>query len=728
MTAFSSHASEARALRLLTALVAAATLAATVGTSFVTGRADTGLLPEAYRVALVVAVAVPLVVGALIPWAGVRLLRAFNSLTVVCFTVLVVVFAVTVGQGSAAPVPWFLTVTAPPVMAAVAAGGRRAAWLVLVVITFAVQSVRLAAGSDVLDSVANDSLTFLASAAIIVFAGGFVEAGRELDAAAASARAAAARRSAEEARVSAAEQMQALVHDELLSTLSLAARAPVSLRSALAAQAERAQSLLRKVRSSGVETTADSDAVAEGLASVVAAEAPEVRIMWGSTPSREPVVVPGEALDALLAAARQALANSVQHAGSGAQRIVTVRHGADGIVVAVRDDGAGFDVSSVPPNRMGISTSIVGRMRAVAGGGARVVSKPGGGTKVELVWSPPGPVGEQRLSTASIAIGGVEAMSRAGYAVALAVVLATNAVLAALSVIRTGDGLIAALAATGILLGFVAVGRPSAAPLPTRRVAVTLGLTGATAALAWAPAPRDDMRFGDLWFVAALAFVLLVMALRGRTGAALAGAALVTGIALCSALVQGNDPTDAVAATTRMLAIVGIGVGFTLGTDRVRARTREVQRRELALVRQETFRETARREVHDRSRELEGLIGDLLVRLAGTEALGDRMRRECVVLEGRLRDGYRAGRLSREPLIAAAADARERGVDVALFDDPGNRSFTDADLTRLVSWLAERLDEVAEGRFTGRVLPAGRDAAASAATDETVVELRLAPR
>src|SRR5690606_41123573 len=100
--------------------------------------------------------------------------------------------------------------------------------------------------------------------------------------------------------------------------------------------------------------------------------------------------------------------------------------------------------------------------------------------------------------------------------------------------------------------------------------------TAATAALAWVPAPRDDTRFGDLWFVAALAFVLLVMALRGRTRAALAGAALVTGIALCSALVQVNDPTDVVAATTRMLAIVGIGVGFTLGTERVRARTRDV--------------------------------------------------------------------------------------------------------------------------------------------------------
>jgi hypothetical protein len=93
------------------------------------------------------------------------------------------------------------------------------------------------------------------------------------------------------------------------------------------------------------------------------------------------------------------------------------------------------------------------------------------------------------------------------------------------------------------------------------------------------------------------------------------------------------------------------------------------------------------------------------------------------VLEGRLRDGYRAARLARHPLVDAAAAARGRGVDVALFDDPDGRELDETELDRIAGWLAARLDATADGRFTGRVLPAGRPAVASAASDEQVAEL-----
>jgi signal transduction histidine kinase len=72
------------------------------------------------------------------------------------------------------------------------------------------------------------------------------------------------------------------------------------------------------------------------------------------------------------------------------QRTVTVTISAGGIRVVFRDDGAGFDMSQVPADRLGISVSILGRMRQLAGGAGFVESQPGEGTTVTLVWGSDG--------------------------------------------------------------------------------------------------------------------------------------------------------------------------------------------------------------------------------------------------------------------------------------------------------------------------------------------------
>lgn len=727
-----ARASETRALRLVTALVAATTLASTVGTSFVTGMPDAQGAPGAYRAALVGAIVAPLVAGAVAPWAGLRVLRALNAVTVAGFAALMIVFAVVVAPESPRPaaVPWFLTVTAAPVMASLAAGGRAAAWATLAAATLGLQAVRVIAASDPLDAAANDLLTCLASAAIVVFAGGLVQASRNFDAVTAFARDAAARRSASEARRSAREHVQALVHDELLSTLSLAVRAPASLRTALARQAARGRRLLQETAEATATTAVAAERLPESLASIVRSEAPDARLVIEPAAGASPAPLDSSTLEALTGAMRQALANSLEHAGSGTTRTVTVLHDGDGVRIRVHDDGVGFDPDAVPATRMGIRTSILGRVHAVAGGAASVVSAPGAGTTVELAWAPPpGPsVEEAAPTTASLGLGGAEALTTGRYAVALTLVLAALTTLAALALVRTGEALPALVPLGGITAGFVVLGLPRD-PVPSRRrTALVLAATSATAAWAWIPAERDLTRFGDLWFVAALAFVLLVLALRGRARAALLGAAVAAGISLSSALVQQSDPTDVVAATTRLLAIVGIGAGFRLGTDRVHRRTLALRTRELELVHAETFRAETARELRERSREVETLIGDVLARLEGDGELDEGLRRACVVLEGRLRDGYRGGRLASGRLIEAAAAARARGIDVALFDDPDARELPGEALDEVVSWLAARLDETREGRFTGRVLPPDRAAWASAATDVSVVELHPSPR
>jgi signal transduction histidine kinase len=62
----------------------------------------------------------------------------------------------------------------------------------------------------------------------------------------------------------------------------------------------------------------------------------------------------------------------------------------DSVEVFVRDRGRGFDPAAVPPDRMGLAGSVVGRMER-HGGTARVRSAPGEGTEVMLRMPRSGP-------------------------------------------------------------------------------------------------------------------------------------------------------------------------------------------------------------------------------------------------------------------------------------------------------------------------------------------------
>ena len=724
-----AHASELRALRLLTATLAATTLAASIGTTLATGGADATAATAGYRVALVAAITAPLVAGAVARWAGVRMLRVLNAAAVVAFAALLLAFLLlelpTLGRP--APVPWFLTVTAVPVTAALVAWGRAGAWATLGGMSALLQAIRFVARSDAQDAVANDVFTFFAAASVVLLVGRFLRASRDFDRATLAASETAARQAEEEARSAASERLQLLVHDELLSTLSLAARVGPSLRAAVARQATRARRLLRELPAApGMPSTVDSAAFATRVADAVAEEAPDTRLEL-DTDARRAVPLDAEAADALLGAVRQALANSAAHAGPGAHRTLSLRHDETGVRIVLGDDGVGFARDAVSPARMGIAASIEGRMRTLPGGDAVIDSLPGAGTTVTLAWRPASAgLRVEDADTAGAVLAGDDAVpSTVGYLVAVALLLLAQLGLAVLAAGRAGEPWQAGLALSGIVLGFVALGTPKHGIPTPRRTVLVAGCVLATAAVIVLPVERDATRYGDVWFIAALAFVLLVLAMRGRPRAAMIVAAGVAIVAVVSMAAQRNDPADVVAATTRMLAIVGIGAGFSIGTERVRSRTLALRRDELATVREASFTAAERRELRGRTAELERLIGGVLERLEGAEPLSPATRRECAMLEGRLRDGYRAGRLARQPLVDAAMAARGRGVDVALFDDPEERAFSEPELDAIATWLADRLDEIAEGRFTGRILPAGRRAAASAATDDIVAEFPL---
>jgi signal transduction histidine kinase len=90
---------------------------------------------------------------------------------------------------------------------------------------------------------------------------------------------------------------------------------------------------------------------------------------------------PGEVLDAVEGAVREALTNVAKHAGVTRAAVQAATTG-DGVEVTVRDHGRGFDPATVTGG-YGLAGSIRARMAQV-GGTAEVWSAPGRGTRVRL--------------------------------------------------------------------------------------------------------------------------------------------------------------------------------------------------------------------------------------------------------------------------------------------------------------------------------------------------------
>ena len=180
---------------------------------------------------------------------------------------------------------------------------------------------------------------------------------------------------AERVRSEERADLAARVHDSVLQTLTLIQKEPGDARRLARRQERELRAWLYP----------DREAAAAGtLANAVESIAAEIEELHGV---RVEVVRTGDAplderVQALVLAAREAMANAARH--SGVEEVsVFLDAGATGISLYVRDRGTGFDVEAVAGDRRGLSESIRGRMERV-GGSARIASAPGEGTEVEL--------------------------------------------------------------------------------------------------------------------------------------------------------------------------------------------------------------------------------------------------------------------------------------------------------------------------------------------------------
>jgi signal transduction histidine kinase len=182
-------------------------------------------------------------------------------------------------------------------------------------------------------------------------------------------------------------RVDALVHDEVLATLLAASRADSPADRAIAV--DMARSAIRELAAA---ETSDPDEASPVALADLGERLRDVASTLGEPVSLTITDVPGVELplttaEAMYSAAVQALVNSQQHAGRQVARWLTVTGEEGHVVVEVGDRGRGFDVASIPAERLGVRVSIIERVSA-AGGRAEIESSPERGTVVRMRWMP----------------------------------------------------------------------------------------------------------------------------------------------------------------------------------------------------------------------------------------------------------------------------------------------------------------------------------------------------
>jgi len=172
-----------------------------------------------------------------------------------------------------------------------------------------------------------------------------------------------------------------LVHDEVLASLSAAVRFEGVPPDAVRAQATRALSVLeRQAPSSGPRVPCHE--VRSRLIDLALQLDPACVLDIRCSEDD----VAAQPADTLLAAAGEALRNSLRHAGQVARRFVYAELAPDAIRIEVEDDGAGFDPETIAADRIGVRRSILGAVEELEGASAEIFSMPDLGTRVVLRW------------------------------------------------------------------------------------------------------------------------------------------------------------------------------------------------------------------------------------------------------------------------------------------------------------------------------------------------------
>lgn len=256
-----------------------------------------------------------------------------------------------------------------------------------------------------------------------------------------------------------------------------------------------------------------------------------------------------------------------------------------------------------------------------------------------------------------------------------------------------------------LLLGGYLLSRPGNQPLsPPRAIGVVAAaLASDVLVLAALTVVQES------WLVSLAYYLIALLIARGNSVIGGIGAAIALGYGLAWAVLEGATP----GATFQLLALpfIAIVVGgvWRVALRRVLARER-LRRVDADRAARQTL--AAAEAVEANRREFAAIgrqAGPLLRRIAGGEPL-ELLHPELRVVEGAIRDRIRSPGLQQPGLTEAIADRRRAGVHVLVLGEQQDEAPPGPDCVAAISRLVAEADA---GRVTVRILPPGRDAAAS---------------
>ncbi|MEV6276015.1 hypothetical protein [Nocardia sp. NPDC051832] len=210
-----------------------------------------------------------------------------------------------------------------------------------------------------------------------------------------------------------------------------------------------------------------------------------------------------------------------------------------------------------------------------------------------------------------------------------------------------------------------------------------------------------------VWTAFASSYVLAVLVLRGRLGAAWLGVAGIA-VVVVSAGIVGELRAGVMAGSVVPVATVA-GVSVCAALMRPTQRSLRLLREEATMrAAAEAGMEAENGERDRQLARLDKVARPILERIADGVDLTAEEREQCRLLEAELRDGLRAPQLVTDELSSAARGARSRGVEVVLLDDGGFAGVPRWVRERVIEAATKELDAANAGSVTVRVLPMGR--------------------
>ncbi|WP_298132979.1 hypothetical protein [Micropruina sp.] len=256
-----------------------------------------------------------------------------------------------------------------------------------------------------------------------------------------------------------------------------------------------------------------------------------------------------------------------------------------------------------------------------------------------------------------------------------------------------------------LLLGGYLLLQPGNQPLsPPRAVGVVLAaLASDVFVLAALTVVQES------WLVSLACYLIAFLIARGNSVIGGVGAAVALGYGLAWTALAGATAE----AAFRLLAVPFIAIVVALvwrvalrrllARERLRRENAERAAREARAATEAA--ETGRAELA----AIQAQAGPLLERIAAGEPL-EGLRPDLRVVEGAVRDRIRSPGLQQPILTEAIADRRRAGVDVLVLCESQDDALPGPDC---VARIAQLIAEADAGRVTLRILPPGRDAAAS---------------